>query len=82
MKRALCLFALLSLTGCTGRYTMDMSGLDRASQDHVEPTSVRYTMSELDDASDRALDDTSRKYSMSSLDDLSSKTFDRYTRGH
>ena len=82
MKRALALLALLTLTGCTGRYSMDMSGLDRASQDSVEPISNRYTMSELDDASDKALDETSRKYSMSSLNDLSSKTFDKYTRGH
>lgn len=81
MKRALTLLAFLTLTGCSGRYTMDMSGLDRASQDHVEPTSDRNTMSELDRASDSALDEASRKYSMSTLNDLSSKTFDPYTRG-
>ena len=84
MKRALAILvaiATLSITGCTGRYTMDMSGLDRASQDHVEPTSDHYTMSELDRASDSALDEASRKYSLSTLNDLSSKTFDPYTRG-
>jgi hypothetical protein len=85
MKRALAILvavATLSVTGCTGRYTMDMSGLDRASQDHVEPISERYTFTELNKASDSALGEASDKYSFSTLNDLSSKTFDKYTRGH
>lgn len=81
MKRACAVIALLVLSGCSGRYTMDMSGLDRASQDHVEPVSERYTMAELDKASGKTLGEASDKYSMSTLNDLSSKTFDRYTRG-
>jgi len=81
MKRALALLGLLSLSGCAGRYTMDMSGLDRASQDTVEPATERLTVSELDRVTDSALDETSRKYSMSTLNDLSDKTFDKYTRG-
>ena len=84
MKRALAILvaiATLSITGCTGRYTMDMSGLDRASQEHVEPVSDRYTFSELNRASDDALGGASDKYSFSTLNDLSSQTFDKYTRG-
>lgn len=81
MKRALTLLAFLTLTGCSGRYTMDMSGLDRASQDTVEPATERLTVSELDRVTDSALDETSRKYSMSTLNDLSNQTFDKYTRG-
>lgn len=85
MKRALAILAvlpLLTVTGCMGRYTMDMSGLDRASQDHVEPISERYTFTELNKASDDAMGAASDKYSFSTLNDLSSKTFDKYTRGH
>lgn len=81
MKRALTLLAFLTLTGCAGRYTVDMSGLDQASEDYVEPRANRYTMPELDEASERTLGDTADKMSMSELNDLSSDTFDPYTRG-
>jgi hypothetical protein len=84
MKRALAIIvalATLSITGCTGRYTMDMSGLDRASQDTVEPASERLTVSELERVTDSALDETGRKYSMSTLNDLSNQAFDKHTRG-
>ena len=81
MKYALAILVLLTVTGCTGRYTMDMSGLDRASTEHVKPVSERYTFSELNRASDSALGAASDKYSASTLNDLSSKTFDPYTRG-
>ncbi len=84
MKRALAIIvalATLSINGCTGRYTMDMSGLDRATQDNLQPVSERYTFNELNKASDDALGAASDKYSFSTLNDLSSETFDPYTRG-
>ena len=84
MTRLLALSALvaLSLTACAGgRYSMDMTGLDRASTENVNPISERYTMTELDTATTDALGQASDKYSMTTLNDLSSEAFDPYTRG-
>jgi hypothetical protein len=83
MKRVLALVVLaFALSGCAGtRYSMDMSGLDRLSNDTSGRAADKYTMSELNRLSDATLGEAGDKYSMSKLNDLSSETFDPYTRG-
>ncbi|MCA8911131.1 MAG: hypothetical protein KDB82_05480 [Planctomycetes bacterium] len=66
-------FALLG--GCAS-YSLDMSGLEGYSNDHLDDASERYSMSTLDHLSDSSMGRASENLTMSDLERASNHTLD------